>query len=101
MKAFILAGGLGTRLKPQFGDLPKALAPIGGRPFRVHQLEWLAARGLRRAVIRAGVGADQLRGVLGDAAGGVSLEWSVEPEPLGTGARSRWRRRSWRGPCCC
>ncbi len=85
MKAFILAGGLGTRLRPQFGDLPKALAPIGGRPFLVHQLEWLAARGLRRAVILAGVGAERLREALGDWSGGVALEWSVEPEPLGTG----------------
>ena len=29
MRAFILAGGLGTRLRPRFGDLPKPLAPIG------------------------------------------------------------------------
>ena len=33
MRAFVLAGGLGTRLKERFGDLPKGLAPLGGRPF--------------------------------------------------------------------
>ena len=38
MKAFVLAGGLGTRLKSRFGDLPKALAPLGGRPFLTRQL---------------------------------------------------------------
>ena len=43
MKAFVLAGGLGTRLRPRFGELPKALAPLGGRPFLLRQLEWLAA----------------------------------------------------------
>ena len=37
MKAFVLAGGMGTRLKPRFGDLPKPLAPLGGRPFLVRQ----------------------------------------------------------------
>ena len=86
MKAFVLAGGLGTRLKPRFGDLPKPLAPLGGRPFLARQLEWLAARGVTRAVILAGYGADQVREALGDgAAFGVALEYSVESEPLGTG----------------
>lgn len=90
MKAFVLAGGLGTRLKPRFGDLPKPLAPIGGRPFLARQLEWLAARGVRRAVILAGYGADRLREALGDGRDlGVSLEYSVEPEPLGTGGALR------------
>jgi NDP-sugar pyrophosphorylase family protein len=85
MKAFVLAGGLGTRLKPRFGDLPKPLAPIGGRPFLVRQLEWLAGHGVRRAVILAGHGADTLRAELGVHSAGVALEWSVEEEPLGTG----------------
>jgi NDP-sugar pyrophosphorylase family protein len=43
MKAFVLAGGLGTRLRARFGELPKPLAPIGGKPFLERQLEWLAA----------------------------------------------------------
>lgn len=86
MKAFVLAGGLGTRLKPRFGDLPKPLAPLGGRPFVARQLEWLAARGVRRAVILAGYGADLVREALGDGSRlGLALEYSIEPEPLGTG----------------
>lgn len=85
MKAFVLAGGLGTRLQPRFGDLPKPLAPIGGRPFLVRQLEWLAGHGVRRAVMLAGHGADRLRAELGAQSAGVALEWSVEEEPLGTG----------------
>ncbi len=89
VKAFVLAGGLGTRLKPRFGDLPKSLAPVRGRPFLARQLEWLAGRGVRRAVVLAGYGADRLREALGDGAHGVSLEWSVEPEPLGTGGALR------------
>src|SRR5207247_3447535 len=85
MKAFVLAGGLGTRLQPRFGALPKPLAPIGGKPFVTRQLEWLAGHGITLAVILAGHGAGSLRDALGARAGGVSLEWSVEEEPLGTG----------------
>ena len=90
MKAFVLAGGLGTRLKARFGDLPKALAPLGGRPFLARQLEWLAAHGVREAVMCAGHGADRLREALGDGGGlGPRLEWSIEPEPLGTAGALR------------
>ena len=89
MKAFVLAGGLGTRLKPRFGELPKSLAPIGGKPFLARQLEWLAGYRIRRAVILAGHGAGQLHDELGTHAAGVALEWSVEEQPLGTGGALR------------
>ena len=86
MRVFILAGGLGTRLKPRFGELPKPLAPLGGRPFLARQLEWLAAAGVRDAVLCTGYGADAVREALGDGAAlGVTLQHSVEDEPLGTG----------------
>lgn len=90
MKAFVLAGGLGTRLKPRFGDLPKPLAPLGGRPFLARQLEWLAQHGIREAVLCVGYGAEQVRAVLGDGSGlGVRLHYSIEDEPLGTGGALR------------
>jgi NDP-sugar pyrophosphorylase family protein len=86
VKALILAGGLGTRLKPRFGELPKPLVPLGGRPFLTRQLEWLGAAGVREAVLCTGYGADEVRAALGDGAGlGVTLQHSVEDEPLGTG----------------
>lgn len=90
MRAFVLAGGLGTRLKPRFGDLPKGIAPVAGRPFLAHLLEWLGRHGLRDVVICAGHGAGEVRGALGDGgAYGVDLAYSVEPEPLGTGGALR------------
>jgi NDP-sugar pyrophosphorylase family protein len=90
VKAFILAGGLGTRLRPRFGDLPKPLAPIGGRPFLERQLLWLAAAGVREAVLCTGHGADAIRAAVGDgAAFGMRLRHSVETEPLGTGGALR------------
>lgn len=99
MRAFILAGGLGTRLKPRFGELPKALAPLRGRPFLERQLEWLAAHGVREAVICAGHGAAELEAALGDGAAlGVRLHYSVESEPLGTGGALRLAARWVAGP---
>jgi NDP-sugar pyrophosphorylase family protein len=99
VKAFVLAGGLGTRLRPRFGDLPKALAPLHGRPFIVHQLEWLAAHGVRDVVLCLGLGADQVRATLGDgSAHGVRLFYSIEEEPLGTGGALRRASRWADGP---
>jgi NDP-sugar pyrophosphorylase family protein len=99
MIAFVLAGGLGTRLKARFGDLPKPLAPLGDRPFLARQLGWLASRGVRRAVICAGYGADEVRAALGDGSAlGVSLQYSVEPEPLGTAGALRLAARYVDGP---
>jgi NDP-sugar pyrophosphorylase family protein len=99
VKAFVLAGGLGTRLKPRFGDLPKPLAPLGGRPFLATQLAWLRGRGVRRAVILAGYGADQVREALGDgSAWDVELEYSVEEEPMGTGGALKLAERFVDGP---
>jgi D-glycero-alpha-D-manno-heptose 1-phosphate guanylyltransferase len=100
MKVFILAGGLGTRLKPRFGDLPKPLAPLGGRPFLARQLQWLASAGVREAVLCTGHGADEVRAALGDGAAlGMALHHSVEEEPLGTGGALQLAARFVTGPC--
>jgi NDP-sugar pyrophosphorylase family protein len=99
VNAFVLAGGLGTRLKPQFGDLPKPLAPVAGRPFLARPLEWLASHRIADVVICAGYGAGQLRDSLGDgSAFGVRLSWSEETEPLGTGGALRHAAAHVRGP---
>jgi NDP-sugar pyrophosphorylase family protein len=100
VKAFILAGGLGTRLKPRFGDLPKSLAPLQGRPFLERQFEWLARSGVRDVVVCAGYGADQLQATLGASASalGIEMTWSVESEPLGTGGALALAAARVRGP---
>lgn len=99
VRAFVLAGGLGTRLQSRFGDLPKPLAPIGGRPFLERQLEWLASHGVREVVLCTGHGADQVRETLGDGARfGMRLIHSAETEPLGTAGALRLARRHLDGP---
>ena len=95
----ILAGGLGTRLRGRFGDLPKPLTPLGGRPFLERQIEWLAGCGVTEVVLCVGHGADQVEDRLGDGSAlGVRLRYSREAEPLGTGGALRVARGFVEGP---
>ena len=86
----VLAGGLGTRLRPAVPDRPKVLAPVGGRPFLLHLLERLRAAGFRRAVLATGHGADLVRRTLGERIGSLALLYSCESEPLDTGGAARF-----------
>ena len=83
--AYILAGGFGTRLRQVVADRPKALAEILGRPYIYHLLDRLADCGLTRAVLCTGHMADMLEAALGGSYRGLTLRYSREDEPLGTG----------------
>jgi mannose-1-phosphate guanylyltransferase len=86
MQAFILAGGLGTRLRAALPDLPKPLAPVAGRPFITHLLCWLRQQDINRVTLCLGYQAQAVIDALGGGAGlGLQLSYSVETEPLGTG----------------
>jgi len=86
MKALVLAGGEGLRLKPLLGPLPKCLAPVQGRPFIEWQIELLKEHGLREFILCVGIGAHAVRELLGDGSRlGVHVQYSVESTPLGTG----------------
>jgi len=87
--AAILAGGLGTRLRPVTGELPKVLADVGGRPFILHLLERLARAGVQKVVLCTGFGAAAVRERLGERHGTLHLAYSEETEPLGTGGALR------------
>ncbi|MDQ3945659.1 MAG: sugar phosphate nucleotidyltransferase, partial [Actinomycetota bacterium] len=54
MKAVVLAGGEGTRLRPLTYVTPKPLLPIANRPFLEHQLTWLAGHGVTEVVLSIG-----------------------------------------------
>jgi D-glycero-alpha-D-manno-heptose 1-phosphate guanylyltransferase len=84
-EAIILAGGFGTRLRSVVSDVPKPLAPVGGRPFLSWVLDALATQGTRRAILATGFMGDCVADVCGDSWHGMQLVYSRESEPLGTG----------------
>lgn len=84
-EAILLAGGLGTRLSAEVPDLPKALAPVAGRPFLAYLLEELQAQGLSRVILSLGHRAAQIQEFLEAYRGPLLLDSCQESEPLGTG----------------
>ena len=90
MKAIILAGGLGSRLRPLTDSTPKPLLPVAGKPIIQWQMEWLKNAGVKDFVLSIGHLADKVQAVLGDGAGiGVSIRYAMEHEPLGTAGALR------------
>jgi len=83
--AVILAGGLGTRLRAVVHDVPKPMAPIHGRPFLAHQLDYWIAQGIERFVLSVGYKHDLIRNFFGSVYQGVPLEYVIEQTPMGTG----------------
>ena len=82
----VLAGGLGTRLQGVLPATPKILAPVGGRPFLEHLLEWLIRQGARRTVLCLGYrSADVLAFLKTRSFAPLEVNTVIEAEPLGTG----------------
>ncbi len=82
---FILAGGLGTRLKAAIGNEQKVTTPIHGEPFIHRLLRQVEEHGCSRVVLGLGYRAEAVRALLGDSFNSLSLEYSFEDEPAGTG----------------
>ena len=90
MKAFILAGGEGTRLRPLTYTTPKSLLPICNRPFLEHQLRLMRSHGIDEALLLTGYLADAFGPFVERMAGeGIRLEVVREAEPLGTAGAVR------------
>jgi NDP-sugar pyrophosphorylase family protein len=64
MKAFILAAGLGTRLKPLTDEIPKALIPVNGVPLLEHSIKYLATQGITEFVVNVHYFADKVEDFL-------------------------------------
>ena len=89
-RAFILAGGLGTRLLPYTTVLPKPLLPLGQRSILEHLLEGVAASGLTRATISLGYLGHLVEAVIGDGSRyGVDVDYTHESSPMGTAGALR------------
>ncbi len=89
--AVILAGGLGTRMRPLTRRRPKPLLPVGGVPLALRQLRRLHASGIADVVLATAYHADQFAAVVSTGRhAGMRVDTSYEDEPLGTaGALAR------------
>jgi NDP-sugar pyrophosphorylase family protein len=85
MKAFILAAGLGTRLRSLGLDLPKVMVPVGGKPLLEHHLELFKRQGIRELIVNLHYLPEKITSYFGDGSRfGVKITYSREPELLGT-----------------
>lgn len=91
MQCVILAGGLGTRMRPRTETVPKALLEVCGRPFVDHQLAWLAAHGVTDVVLSVGHLGEQIEAHVRDGSRyGVAVRYVNEgPTLLGTAGALR------------
>ncbi len=85
-EAVILAGGKGTRLRSVSGDVPKPMVDINGTPFLYRLLYKLEAEGCRRVVLSLGYNHEYIIDkFIQDNPTNMSIVFSVEDKPLGTG----------------
>lgn len=86
MKAVILAGGLGTRLRPVTYEIPKPLIPVQGKTLTEHNFDLLKEAGITDIYLSIGHMRKQIKKYYGTGqAFGVNLSYIEEEEPLGTG----------------
>ena len=86
MKAIILAGGFGTRLRPLTEETPKPLLPIKGRPIVEYAVANFRKHGITDLLFSVSYKADLIKQYFGDGAKfGVRISYCVEDRPLGTG----------------
>ncbi|HEX4490493.1 MAG TPA: sugar phosphate nucleotidyltransferase [Acidimicrobiia bacterium] len=90
MKAVILAGGEGTRLRPLTSNQPKPMLPIANVPMMRHVVRLLAEHGFDDIVVTVAFLANQIRNYFGDGAEfGVRMRYATEDSPLGTAGSVR------------
>ena len=85
MEAIILAGGMGTRLKKVVPDLPKPMAPIKDKPFLAILIQNLKKLNFTSVIISVGYKAEKIINYFGASYEGLSIKYSFEKFPLGTG----------------
>ena len=92
MKAILLAGGKGTRLRPLTVHTPKPIVPIFNRPFLHYQIDQLRqVPGIDEVILSLNYQPRRIEEILGEGEGlGVRIRYVVEPMPLGTGGAIRY-----------
>ncbi|HJJ21407.1 MAG: nucleotidyltransferase family protein [Crenarchaeota archaeon] len=85
MKAIILAGGRGNRLKPITDYVPKSLVPIKNIPIIEWQIKYLKKFGISEVIICSGYKTEMIEDYLKNRKLGIKITFSIENKPLGTG----------------
>lgn len=100
--AIILAGGLGTRLRSVVSNVPKCMAPVGGRPFLEWMLAWIEPFSPCKIILSLGylseVVTDWIETSMKDYP--IPIEWVIEDTPLGTGGGIRLAMSKVTAPQC-
>jgi mannose-1-phosphate guanylyltransferase len=97
LPAVILVGGQGTRLRPLTDRTRKDMLPLVDRPLLSYTFEHLSRYGVERAIVSCGYLPHQIGSAFGASYGGMSLEYAVESEPLGTGGAIGFAARELEG----
>ena len=88
--AIILGGGKALRLRPLTNNKPKCMVPLCDKPLAEWQLDWLQRQGIRHVVFALGYRWEKVRSHFSTRGeNGLTIDYSVEEEPLGTGGALR------------
>src|SRR5690242_1010308 len=86
VRAFVLCGGAGTRLRPVLAEQPKSMAPISGAPFLQLLLDRVRSQGVGEVILGTGYMAEKIENYFGSGNKfAMRIRYSRENEPLGTG----------------
>jgi len=94
LKAIILAGGRGKRLRPITDYVPKSLVPIKNIPIIEWQIKYLKKYGVNEIIICTGYETKMIENYLGIKNTGVKIKFSIEKSPLGTGGAIKKSRKN-------
>ena len=90
MKAVVMAGGEGTRLRPLTSNQPKPMVPVVGKPCMEHILELLRDHGMNEVIVTVAFLPQAIRSYFGEGETlGMQIGYSVEESPLGTAGSVR------------
>ncbi len=94
MKAVVLAGGFGTRLRPLSCTRSKPMFPIANKPILAWIIEGLAEAGVEEAILAVNYLANNIQSYFGSKFNGVRIKYAHESRPMGTGG-PLWAARRW------
>jgi len=96
MKAVIMAGGEGTRLRPLTCNRPKPMVPVVNKPVMEHIIELLKKHGFTDIAVTLQYLPDMIKDYFGDGSDfGINLRYYVEDKPMGTAGSVKTPKNFW------